>query len=64
MYTGFEMSSTGEVACFEEDCYEAYLKAMLSTGFTIPTRNILLSIGSFKVQTQTVSSCMRETYMS
>ena len=43
------MSSTGEVACFGDDRYEAYLKAMLSTGFTIPNKNILLSIGSFKV---------------
>ena len=46
---GVEMASTGEVACFGEDRYEAYLKAMLSTGFSIPRKNILLSIGSFKV---------------
>uniref|UniRef100_A0A9J7Y3X2 Carbamoyl-phosphate synthetase 2, aspartate transcarbamylase, and dihydroorotase n=1 Tax=Cyprinus carpio carpio TaxID=630221 RepID=A0A9J7Y3X2_CYPCA len=46
---GVEMTSTGEVACFGENRYEAYLKAMLSTGFKIPKKNILLSIGSFKV---------------
>ena len=48
---GVEMSSTGEVACFGETRYEAYLKAMLSTGFKLPSppANILLSIGSFKV---------------
>ena len=46
---GVEMSSTGEVACFGEDRYEAYLKGMLSTGFKIPNECILLSIGSFKV---------------
>ena len=46
---GVEMTSTGEVACFGEDRYEAYLKAMLSTGFKIPKKNILLSIGSYKV---------------
>uniref|UniRef100_A0A7N8XI15 Carbamoyl-phosphate synthetase 2, aspartate transcarbamylase, and dihydroorotase n=1 Tax=Mastacembelus armatus TaxID=205130 RepID=A0A7N8XI15_9TELE len=45
---GVEMTSTGEVACFGEDRYEAYLKAMLSTGFKIPKKNILLSIGSYK----------------
>uniref|UniRef100_A0A3Q4BKN8 Multifunctional protein CAD n=1 Tax=Mola mola TaxID=94237 RepID=A0A3Q4BKN8_MOLML len=45
---GVEMTSTGEVACFGENRYEAYLKAMLSTGFKIPKKNILLSIGSFK----------------
>ena len=43
------MASTGEVACFGEDRYEAYLKAMLSTGFKLPERSILLSVGSFKV---------------
>uniref|UniRef100_A0A673C7D4 Carbamoyl-phosphate synthetase 2, aspartate transcarbamylase, and dihydroorotase n=1 Tax=Sphaeramia orbicularis TaxID=375764 RepID=A0A673C7D4_9TELE len=43
---GVEMTSTGEVACFGENRYEAYLKAMLSTGFKIPKKNILLSIVS------------------
>lgn len=46
---GVEMASTGEVACFGENRYEAYLKAMMSTGFCIPKNSILLSIGSFKV---------------
>nr|CAD7402532.1 unnamed protein product [Timema cristinae] len=45
---GVEMASTGEVACFGENRYEAYLKAMMSTGFQIPKKAILLSIGSFK----------------
>lgn len=45
---GVEMTSTGEVACFGENRYEAYLKAMLSTGFKIPQTNILLTIGSYK----------------
>lgn len=46
---GVEMSSTGEVACFGDNRYEAYLKAMMSTGFHIPEKSILISIGSFKV---------------
>lgn len=46
---GVEMSSTGEVACFGDNRYEAYLKAMMSTGFQIPQKSILISIGSFKV---------------
>lgn len=46
---GVEMASTGEVACFGENRYEAYLKSMISTGFVIPQRSILLSIGSYKV---------------
>lgn len=46
---GVEMASTGEVACFGDNRYEAYLKALMSTGFSIPEKTILLSIGSFKV---------------
>ncbi|KAI1074979.1 carbamoyl-phosphate synth [Whalleya microplaca] len=45
---GVEMASTGEVACFGMDKYEAYLKALMSTGFKIPRSNVLLSIGSYK----------------
>ena len=40
------MRSTGEVAAFGRNRYEAFLKALLSTGqFVIPKRTILLSIG-------------------
>ena len=42
---GVEMASTGEVACFGDDADEALLKAMLATGFRIPTRGVLLSLG-------------------
>ncbi|KAF3902971.1 Dihydroorotase [Dactylellina cionopaga] len=45
---GVEMASTGEVASFGRDKYEAYLKAMLSTGFQLPKRSVLFSIGSYK----------------
>lgn len=45
---GVEMASTGEVACFGADKYEAYLKALISTGFKMPRNNVLLSIGSYK----------------
>ncbi|XP_067032291.1 multifunctional protein CAD-like [Acropora muricata] len=53
---GVEMSSTGEVACFGENRYEAYLKGLLSTGFKIPQECILLSIGSFKSKTEMLPS--------
>ena len=46
---GVEMASTGEVACFGEDRYEAYIKALLSTGFRMPNKTILLTVGSYKV---------------
>lgn len=48
---GVEMASTGEVACFGDNRYEAYLKGMISTSFQIPKHAILLSIGSYKVKT-------------
>jgi carbamoyl-phosphate synthase (ammonia) len=41
---GVEMSSTGEVACFGADRYDAFLKAILSTGMKLPRSNILVSI--------------------
>jgi carbamoyl-phosphate synthase large subunit len=43
---GVEMQSTGEVACFGVNQYDAFLKAMISAGFKLPTKNILISIGS------------------
>jgi carbamoyl-phosphate synthase/aspartate carbamoyltransferase len=45
---GVEMASTGEVACFGRTKYEAYLKGLIATGFKLPNKNILFSIGSFK----------------
>ena len=47
---GVEMASTGEVACFGESRSEAYLKSLISSGFRVPKKNILLSIGSYKVR--------------
>lgn len=44
------MMSTGEVACFGVDRFDAYLKALISTGYRIPKKNILLSIGSYKAK--------------
>ncbi|GER87002.1 carbamoyl-phosphate synthase (glutamine-hydrolyzing) [Dictyobacter vulcani] len=41
---GVEMASTGEVACFGQDLEEAYLKAMLASGGTVPRKGILLSL--------------------
>ncbi|KAI4797481.1 carbamoyl-phosphate synth, partial [Aureobasidium sp. EXF-8845] len=46
--TGVEMASTGEVACFGRTKYEAYMKALIATGFRLPKKNILLSIGAYK----------------
>jgi carbamoyl-phosphate synthase large subunit len=42
---GVEMQSTGEVACFGVNQYEAFLKAMISAGFRLPTKNVLVCVG-------------------
>ena len=43
---GVEMASTGEVACFGKSVPEAFIQALLATGFKLPfrTRNVLISI--------------------
>ncbi|KAG8915870.1 dihydroorotate dehydrogenase [Tulasnella sp. 408] len=41
---GVEMASTGEEACFGKNKYEAYLKALISTGIVLPKKNILFSM--------------------
>ncbi len=43
-----EMASTGEVACLGNDINEAFLKSLLSVGFVLPKKNILLSTGPVK----------------
>merc|ERR1712048_714174 len=42
---GVEMQSTGEVACFGQNQYEAFLKSMISAGFKLPSKNVLVTIG-------------------
>ncbi len=41
-----EMTSTGEVACLGDSLDEALLKAMISNGFRLPGKSVLLSIGT------------------
>ena len=45
---GVDMASTGEVGCLGDDTNEAVLKSMLSVGYRIPQKNILLSTGDAK----------------
>ena len=54
---GVDMSSTGEVGCIGDNYYEAILKAMLSVGYTIPKKNILLSTGPMRSKVEMVNSC-------
>jgi carbamoyl-phosphate synthase large subunit len=43
--SGVEMASTGEVGCIGTDLSDAFLKAILSVGYRIPKKRILLSTG-------------------
>lgn len=45
---GVDMSSTGEVGCIGDDTNEAILKSMLSVGYKVPQKAVLLSTGTPK----------------
>ncbi|MDR2680537.1 MAG: carbamoyl-phosphate synthase (glutamine-hydrolyzing) large subunit [Tannerella sp.] len=45
---GVDMASTGEVGCLGDDTSEAILKSMLSVGYRIPEKAVLLSTGTPK----------------
>jgi len=53
---GVEMQSTGEVACYGTTQYEAFLKALMSTGFKLPDKSIYLCIGPFEQKLEFVSA--------
>jgi carbamoyl-phosphate synthase large subunit len=53
---GVEMASTGEVGCLGEDFEEAFLKALLSVGYRLPVRSILLSTGPIEVKAVFIKS--------
>ena len=42
------MASTGEVGCLGEDLNDSFLKSILSVGFKLPKKSILLSTGPVK----------------
>jgi carbamoyl-phosphate synthase large subunit len=54
---GVDMASTGEVGCIGNSFYEAILKAMLSVGYQIPEKNILISSGPTKSKTVLLECC-------
>ncbi|MBN1182912.1 MAG: carbamoyl-phosphate synthase (glutamine-hydrolyzing) large subunit [Bacteroidales bacterium] len=54
---GVDMSSTGEVGCIGDNYYEAILKSMLSVGYTIPKKNILLSTGPMRSKVELLPNC-------
>ncbi len=56
---GVDMSSTGEVGCIGEDYYDAVLKSMLSVGYRIPQKSILLSTGPMRSKVEMIISCRK-----
>jgi carbamoyl-phosphate synthase large subunit len=54
---GVDMLSTGEVGCIGDGYYEAVLKSMLSVGYTIPEKNILLSTGPMRSKVELLNAC-------
>lgn len=53
---GVDMASTGEVGCIGENYYEAILKSMLSVGYRIPEKNILISSGPVRSKVELLNS--------
>lgn len=53
---GVEMSSTGEVGCIGESYHEAILKSMISVGYRIPKKNIMLSTGDARSKVEMLSA--------
>ncbi|MDD2937274.1 MAG: carbamoyl-phosphate synthase (glutamine-hydrolyzing) large subunit, partial [Proteiniphilum sp.] len=54
---GVDMSSTGEVGCIGEDFSDAILKSMLSVGYKIPKKGILISSGEMKSKVDLLEAC-------
>ena len=53
---GVDMASTGEVGCIGSDTSCAVLKAMLSVGYRIPEKGVLLSTGNAKQKADTLNA--------
>ncbi|MFW6259573.1 MAG: carbamoyl-phosphate synthase (glutamine-hydrolyzing) large subunit [Tangfeifania sp.] len=58
---GVDMASTGEVGCIGENYYEAVLKAMLSVGYNLPVKNVLISSGPSRSKVELLKSAQMLT---
>ena len=54
---GVDMASTGEVGCIGDDFNEALLKSILSVGYRIPEKNILVSSGDALQKADLLNAC-------
>jgi carbamoyl-phosphate synthase large subunit len=57
--SGVEMASTGEVGCIGEDLHDAFLKALLSVGYRLPQKRILLSTGPMEAKLDFLDSAKK-----
>ncbi len=53
---GVEMASTGEVGCLGCDFEEAFLKALISVGFHLPIKSVLISTGPLESKADFIDS--------
>lgn len=53
---GVDMSSTGEVGCLGADYYDAILKAMISVGYRVPKKAVLISSGPIRSKIELLKS--------
>jgi len=51
-----EMASTGEVACFGDDVYEAFLKSIIATGVKLPQKSVFISLAGDENKTEFLES--------
>ncbi|MBO5193620.1 MAG: ATP-grasp domain-containing protein, partial [Bacteroidales bacterium] len=54
---GVDMASTGEVGCIGDDFNEALLKSILSVGYRIPEKKILISSGDARQKAEMLPAC-------
>ena len=54
---GVDMSSTGEVGCLGSDFEEALLTSMISVGYPIPQKGILVSSGDVRGKVELLDAC-------
>ena len=52
-----DMSSTGEVGCIGDDFNEALLTAMISVGYSIPEKSVMVSSGDSKSKVDLLEAC-------
>jgi carbamoyl-phosphate synthase large subunit len=56
---GVDMASTGEVGCIGDDMSEAILKSMLSVGYKVPRKTVLMSTGTPRQKTDMLDAAHR-----